>query len=113
MSQRGIRFRYVERVAEALAQEYGVARGKTSSRTFGSWSLLVDGKLFARTSAGGQFAVRLPRDRVDQLVRAGAGHQLEAHRGRPMKEWLAVHSDSAEEWLALAREALGFVRSLD
>jgi hypothetical protein len=28
----------------------------------------------------------------------------------PMKEWLDVRSESADEWLELAREALEFVR---
>ena len=40
---------------------------------------------------------------------AGKGERFDTHRDRPMKEWLEVRSESAEEWLALAREALEFV----
>ena len=49
----------------------------------------------------------LPRDRVDALIRGGAGGPFDAGKGTPMKEWLMV-MDEAEE-LALAREALTFV----
>lgn len=104
---------YFEQIAEALSKEYGVRRGKPASKTFGKWSLLVDDKTFARTSPGGHFAVRLPQERINQLVTDGAGHRLEPTRGRPLKEWLAIRSDSLAEWHALAREALVFVRSLD
>jgi len=52
---------------------------------------------------------KLPKARVDELVASGAGERFDAHRDRPMKEWLAVRSQSPEEWLQLAREALEFV----
>ena len=53
--------------------------------------------------------VKLPKGRVDALVASGAGERFDANRGRPMKEWLEVRSESADEWLQLAREALDFV----
>ena len=60
-------------------------------------------------SSSGEFVVKLPKARVDELVLAGAGERFDANRGRPMKEWLEVRSDLTEEWLQLAREALEFV----
>jgi len=45
--------------------------------------------------------VKLPKAR-ELLAAKGAGERFEANRGRPMKEWLEVRSESAEEWLQLA-----------
>jgi len=39
----------------------------------------------------------------------GAGERFDANRGRPMREWLEVHSESPDDWLDLAREAPQFV----
>ncbi len=99
-------------VAAALSTEYGVAGGKPASRTFGLWALQVDKKTFAKISPAGHFVVRLPKQRVDALATAGRGRRYEPRRGRPMNEWLDVHSESSDEWRELAREALSFVRSL-
>ena len=60
-------------------------------------------------SSSGQFVVKLPKARVEALVAKGVGERFDANRGRPMKEWLEVRSESAEEWLQLALEALEFV----
>jgi hypothetical protein len=56
----------------------------------------------------GRLVVKLPRYQVDALVAAGEGERYDPGRGRLMKEWLTVTSESEEEWLALARDALGF-----
>jgi len=60
-------------------------------------------------SFDGLFVVKLPKARVEALVANGVGERFDAHRGRPMKEWLKVRSELAEEWLEFAREALEFV----
>ncbi len=99
-------------VATALSTEYGVSGGRPNSTTFGLWTLQVDKKTFAKISSSTRFVVRLPRQRVDALVTAGQGQRFEPRRGRPPNEWLDVHSEASEDWLELAREALGFVRSL-
>ncbi len=75
----------------------------------GTRHLKVNHKIFAMISSNGQFVVKLPKARVDDLVAAGSGERFDARRDRPMKEWLEVRSESAEEWLQLAREALEFV----
>ena len=97
-----------ETVVQALAIEPGVTHTNPGSR-FGSSSLKVHDKIFARVSAKGEFVVKLPKARVDDLVADGAGERFDAHRERPMKEWLVVRGQSAGEWLQLAREALDFV----
>ena len=45
-------------------------------------------------SSSGEFVVKLPKGRVDALVASGAGERFDANRGRPMKEWLEVRSES-------------------
>ena len=78
----------------------------TTSRLFGSTALKVCDKIFAMVSSEGHFVVKLSKARVDALV--GAGQRFQANRGRPMNEWLEVHSESSD-WVELAREALDFV----
>ena len=92
-------------VAAAFAGDRRVSR----KRMFSSDSVLsVDGKIFAML-ARGKFVAKLPRSRVDELVRVGTGARFEAGRGRPMKEWVAVGAGRAD-WIALAKEAYRFVR---
>jgi hypothetical protein len=75
---------------------------------FGESALKVNGKIFAMVS-GGNLVVKLPRDRVDQLVAAGKGTPFDAGRGRVMKEWVAVPTDASRSWPRLADEAREFV----
>ena len=96
-------------VVAMLASAPGVTHSHAGSRLFGSKALKVHDKIFAMVSSSGRFVVKLPKARVEALVGGGIGRRFEASQGRPMKEWLEVHSESTEEWLELAREALDFV----
>jgi len=96
-------------IVETLARAPGVTHSESGSRLFGAAALKVHDKIFAMVSSGGQFVVKLPKARVDALVATGVGQRFDAGRGRSMKEWLEVRSESADEWLQLAREALEFV----
>ncbi len=78
------------------------------SRGFGSSALKVNGSIFAMLT-GGRLVVKLPRDRVDTLIKIGIGDPFDAGKGRPMKEWLTVAADDEETWLGLTQEALDFV----
>ena len=92
-------------VVDAFAKDRRVNYG---GKGFGSTALKVDGKIFAMMSSKGQFVVKLPKDRVDELVRLGRGQYFDPGHGRLMKEWLAVTEASAP-WIVLAREAHAFV----
>ncbi|MGI0080069.1 MAG: hypothetical protein ACRECH_10640 [Nitrososphaerales archaeon] len=60
--------------------------------------------------AGDSLVVKIPRERVDQLVAKGDGERFDPrHDGRLMKEWLLVNPTSKVEWQSLAREAMEFV----
>lgn len=51
---------------------------------------------------------KLPKDRVDELVRSRVGTHFDSGRGRLMKEWVVVGLGKAD-WVALAKEACRFV----
>src|SRR5437763_1335353 len=100
--------RYAELV-EALRGDAGVSLGSGAKKGFGASALQVNHKIFALLSDG-RLVVKLPRQRVDALVAAGAGERFDPRRdGRLMKEWLVLESASEEGWRSMAREALAFV----
>jgi hypothetical protein len=78
-------------------------------RGFGSGTLQVRGRIFAMVS-GGRVILKLPAARVSELVSSGNGVAVDAGRGRPMREWIALSDGATTLSLELAREALAFVR---
>jgi hypothetical protein len=79
-------------------------------RMFSSSSVLnVDGKIFAM-SRKGDLVVKLPKDRVDQLVEARKGTRFDPGHGRIMKEWIVIPAKKKEDWQKLSKEAYGFVK---
>ena len=83
----------------------------TEATGFGATpGMRVKGKIFAML-AKGELVVKLPKERVDELVASEAGTHFDPGHGRLMKEWASVPEDSAEDWERLAREALQFVGS--
>ena len=57
----------------------------------------------------GRFVAKLPRERVDELVRQGKGEYFDPGHGRLMKEWVALTADTSS-WVDLARQAHRFVK---
>src|SRR5881275_1965979 len=80
-----------------------VARAKG----FGSKGLKVARKLFAFESKG-RLVVKLPKERVDELVSSGKGERFDPGHGRVMKEWLTIDLRGKALCLGVAREALEF-----
>jgi hypothetical protein len=96
-----------EALVEALAGEPGVQPpGAQGGRRFGADTLRVGGSIFAMLSHG-ELVVKLPAERVAELIAQGAGTPFSAGRGTPMRQWLTVASSA--DWEGLAREALAFV----
>ena len=84
----------------------------TEGTGFGSGpGLRIRGKIFAML-VGGRLAVKLPRERIDELVDRGVGVRLETGRARPMKEWITVAATHADDWEGLMGESREFVASL-
>lgn len=91
-------------VVAAFARDRQVKCG----RMFSSNSVLnVNGKIFAMLTKG-NLVVKLPKQRVDELVQDGCTHFDPGH-GRLMKEW-AVVVPGKMNWIELAREAHKFVK---
>ena len=79
---------------------------------FGRSALRYRRKIFAMFVRG-QLVVKLPAQRVDELVDGGHGERFDASKGTPMKEWLSLDPGSGLPWLPLAREALSFAIAQD
>lgn len=102
---------FADLVEKMLAQSdatFGADETNGARRSFGSTSLKANGRIFAMLVKG-RLVVKLPRERVDELVEAGAGERFDPGHGRIQKEWLSVASGAADDWLALATEAESFV----
>ncbi|HEX6488250.1 MAG TPA: hypothetical protein VF137_05160 [Candidatus Dormibacteraeota bacterium] len=79
-------------------------------RGFGSsGQLKVRGRIFAMLVRG-ELVLKLPRDRVEDLVATGQGRYFDAGKGKPMREWFVLSPESAVRWAPLAEEALVFVK---
>jgi hypothetical protein len=77
---------------------------------FGRSALRYQGKIFAMFVRG-QLVVKLPAQRVGELIADGDGVRFDANKGTPMKEWFSLDPQSPRAWLPLAREALEFASS--
>jgi len=98
--------RYEDLVDELIGAD-GVAPPRGGSG-FGRSALRFQGKIFAMFVRG-RLVLKLPAERVEELIAAGEGIHFDANKGTPMREWLSLDADSARPWLALATEALEFV----
>jgi hypothetical protein len=97
-------------VVESLMKEPGVS----SARMFGAIGLKnKKGKFFAMLYKG-ELVVKLPKGRVEQLVKSKGAKHFDPGHGRIMKEWVAIESgkNAENEWLNLANEAKDFVNSI-
>lgn len=93
-------------VVDAFTKKRDVAFGKLMA----SVGLKVNGKIFAMLVRG-RLVVKLPKQRVSELVQAGKGGYFEPRRdGRLMKEWL-VFTGEPKAWNELSAEAYRFVRN--
>lgn len=76
---------------------------------FGSTGQLkIDGRIFAMLVRG-ELVVKLPREKVADLVASGDGRYFDAGKGKPMREWFVLSPASAKQWLPLAKLAMDFV----
>jgi hypothetical protein len=105
-----IRQRYT-RLAKALLKDQSVIQ-PTRKKGFGSSGLYTRDKLFAFLSYKSRLVVKLPRERVNELVAKREVTRWDPRGdGRGLREWAAVRPSSRIRWLPLAREAMKFVAS--
>ena len=60
---------------------------------FGRSALRYQNKIFAMFVRG-RLVVKLPAERVEELIAAGEGVHFDANKGTPMREWLSLDPDS-------------------
>jgi TfoX/Sxy family transcriptional regulator of competence genes len=97
-----------EQLATHFADDTAVTLPTPGRGQFGASALKVDDRIFAMVSRG-ELVVKLSKARVDELIATGAGKPFDAGRGRPMKEWVSIAPERADDWPALADEARRFV----
>jgi hypothetical protein len=97
---------------EDLVGEFNDTDGVTLPRGgsgFGRSALRYHGKIFAMFVRG-DLVVKLPEERVAELVGAGHGEHFTANKGTAMREWFTVGPDCPVPWSSLAADALMFAR---
>jgi hypothetical protein len=95
-----------ERYARLAAGFTGLADvTQPERRGFARGGLMRAGKLFAVLRGEG-LLLKLPADRVSQLIDMGHGDPFDANKGRPMREWVVAGGEA--DWDRLAREAYDF-----
>ncbi len=95
-----------------VASSFADTRDVTIERGWRSDSLTLkaSGKIFAM-HVEGKLVAKVPRDRVDELVRDGIGVRFDPRGdGRVMNEWVAIATHDSK-WMTVAREAYAFVVS--
>jgi hypothetical protein len=105
--------RQAQELFEQLAARFLADPAVTEGTRFGATAgLRVAGKIFAMLGREGELIVKLPKDRVDELVASGDGARFDPRKdGRLMKEWVTIPVRHSPGWQDLANEAPGFVRS--
>jgi hypothetical protein len=97
-------------IVDALLHVPGVTHGSPTKKGFGKEALQIDGKIFAMLVRN-RLVLKLPRQRVDELIALQQGDRFDPGNGRLMKEWVELESASNADWLVLTRESLAFVSS--
>ena len=102
--------RFADLVEHYLGVEGVTCPGtEPGARGFGRGGLKAGGKLFAMVSQD-RFTLKLPAERVDELVSQGHGDRFDPRKnGVVMREWLSVDQGSDLDWEALAEEARAYV----
>ncbi len=92
-------------IADDLLREPGVEAGTGFGKMPG---LRVGGRIFAML-VDGELVAKLPAERIGALRDAGGARSFRVGE-REMREWVSIDHRGGHVWVALAREALGFVR---
>jgi len=98
-----------EQLWDPIAKTQLAARGVTAGTGFGkAEGLRISGKIFAML-VGDELVVKLPKERVDELVDADVAKRFDAGKGRAMKEWASIAPSGSRRWRGLVDEARAFV----
>jgi hypothetical protein len=67
------------------------------------------GGQFCAFVSRGELVLKLPAERVAELIAAGQGRPFDAGKGRPLKEWVRVRPPGEEACTGYVLEARDFV----
>lgn len=96
-------------IFDPIAERQCLLPGVDIGRIFGTEGLRIRGKVFAFVVHNGSLVVKLPEERVGQIVDEGAAGPM-VMRGRPLREWAEVPIDSGPgHWTQFVDEARAFV----
>lgn len=93
-------------MAKTFLKESGVTEGKM----FGTSVLKIKNKVFAFPMKG-MLVLKLPENRVAEIVDSKKGIYFDPGHGRISKTWVAVSLSTKNEWLKLSKAAKDFVLS--
>jgi len=94
-----------------LAAPHLATEGVEEGTMMGSRCLRVGGEFTGMIhSKTGELILKLPRERVDELVASGKTEAF-APNGRVFKEWTLVPRSDRRTWKRLIDEAVGFART--
>ncbi len=74
-------------------------------------SLKTRKKMFAMFSKG-NYVVKLPKERVEELICSGEGLPHDPGNRKIMKEWVIIPEEYANKWIEYASEAKTFAKTL-
>jgi hypothetical protein len=94
----------LEKITKRLGEHPGVTvpPARATSRTSGSPGIRKNNKVFTMVSLKDRLIVKLPRERVKELVTHGVGEPFDPDQGWLMREWFVVDPAYYEKWLSLA-----------
>lgn len=91
---------------DAIVADHLAGEAVDQGRMFSTIGWRTGGKVFAFVGRGGDLIVKLPEERVRELVASGAGDPMTI-RERTMREW--VHIPPDRDWAPLVVEAHAFL----
>jgi hypothetical protein len=74
-------------------------------------SLKIHRKMFAML-ASNIFIVKLPKNRVTEIIDSGEGSPHDFGTGKAMKEWVIIKLEFKKKWFDYAKEAMEFAKTL-
>ena len=94
-----------------LAQLMAAVAGRpnvTFGQALGNTGLMTGGKLFAFLKDG-NLVLKLPADRIDDLIRTKGAVRFDRGQDKPLREWAVMPVAANADWSALVIEACDFV----
>ncbi|MHA2035799.1 MAG: hypothetical protein ACW98X_05160 [Promethearchaeota archaeon] len=74
-------------------------------------SLKIRKKMFAMFQKS-NYVLKLPKERVEELISSGEGLPYDPGNGRIMKEWVIIPEEQMDKWIEYASEAKEFAKTL-